>query len=157
MVLAKAAQRLVGVVVVLAVLDQMQHQAKAVMAAAAPHQALLVQALHALVVAVVARNREPQVLGALAAVVQVPRQHLQLLAAPIRAAVAVVEVVGLEHPLQAAPESSFCDIPASSPSPTPVVVLHLPLQQMATLRSQLSLQEQETLSSQYKHGTLRIS
>jgi hypothetical protein len=46
----------------------------------------------------------------------------------------------------AAPASSFCDIPISSPSLILAVVLHLPLQLMATLRSQPSLQEQETFN-----------
>jgi hypothetical protein len=57
----------------------------------------------------------------------------------------------------AVPASSSCAISMFTPSPTPAVVLHLPLQQMVTLRSQLSLQEQETFNLHYKYGTLRIS
>jgi hypothetical protein len=107
---------------------------------------------------------EPQVLVVQVVVAPQRRPRVNLLvqvALQIQAAVVVVEDIRAALRLGLAvvpvvPASSFFDIQLLTPSPTPVVVLHLPLQLMAILRLQFSLPAPAILNS-LDYGTLRIS
>jgi hypothetical protein len=79
----------------------------------------------------------------------------QILAVERVAAEVLMEAL-FQTAARADPVSSFFAIQSNTQSPTPAVVLHSPLQLLETIRSQLSLQVQETLHSNHNYGTLRI-